>query len=380
MTQVPAAPILGANPLLNVGFRIPFDRIRPEHAEPAVDTLLAATAERLERLAGAGERDFTGFMADLDTLTEQLDTVRTIVSHLDAVVTSPEWQAAKRAILPKLTEFYTRLSLHPGLWTALKAFSETQAARGLDPVQARHLRLTLDEFRREGADLPEAEKARLLEVSTRLAEITNDFSKNVLDATAAYELYAPTERLAGVPQRVLDATRRDAQERGREGHRLTLHLPTLDPLLTYADDRELRRELWLAQDALGMQEGRDNRPLVAEILRLRRERARLLGFRDFADYVLEDRMAGGGERALAFERDLEARIRPFYDRENAELEAFYREQAGGTRRLPKRGTWPTGPKSSARPNTASTRKRCVPTSPWRTCSRGCSRSPGASLA
>jgi len=328
MTQAPPAPVQSGNPLLNVGFRIPFDQIRPEHAEPAVDTLLAQTQERLETLARAGERDYADFMADLDTLTEQLDTVRVIVSHLDSVVTNPEWQAAKRAILPKVTEFYTNLSLHPGLWSALKGFTETETGRGLDPVRARHLGLTIDEFRRQGADLPEHQKARLLEVNTRLAQITNDFSKNVLDATAAFELYVPTQRLAGVPERVQEATRLDAEKQGQEGHRLTLHLPTLEPILTYADDRELRRELWLAQNSVGSQEGRDNRPLVGEILRLRREQAGLLGFRDFADYVLEDRMAGGGERALTFERDMEARVRPFYERENAELEAFYREQAG----------------------------------------------------
>ncbi|GMA16350.1 M3 family peptidase [Deinococcus metallilatus] len=333
MTQAPPAPngrqhSQSDNPLLNVGFRIPFDQIRPEHAEPAVDTLLAQTQERLERLAQAPERAYADFMADLDQLTEQLDTVGVIVSHLDSVVTSPEWQAARRAILPKVTEFYTQLSLHPGLWAALKGFAETEAGRALDPVRARHLKLTIDEFRREGADLPEAEKARLLEVNTRLAQITNDFAKNVLDATAAYELYVPAERLAGVPERVRQATRLDAEGHGQAGHRLTLHQPVAEPVLTYADDRELRRELWQAQNSVGMQPGRDNRPLVLEILKLRREQAHLLGFRDFADYVLEDRMAGGGERALAFERDLEARIRPYFERENAELEAFYREQTG----------------------------------------------------
>ncbi|WP_027461101.1 M3 family metallopeptidase [Deinococcus murrayi] len=329
MTQAPPAPVQSDNPLLNIGFRIPFDQIRPEHAESAVDTLLAQTQERVEHLARAGERAYADFMDDLDRLTEQLDTVRVIVSHLDSVVSIPEWQEAKRAILPKVTEFYTSLSLHPGLWAALKGFAETEAGRSLDPVRARHLKLTLDEFRRQGADLPEAQKARLLEVNTRLAQVTNDFAKNVLDATAAFELYVPTERLAGVPERVQEATRLDAEKHGQQGHRLTLHLPTLEPILTYADDRELRRELWLAQNAVGTGEGRDNRPLVGEILRLRREQARLLGFRDFADYVLEDRMAGSGERALAFERDLEARVRPFFERENAELDAFYREQAGG---------------------------------------------------
>ncbi|WP_412028420.1 M3 family metallopeptidase [Deinococcus yunweiensis] len=320
--------VLTQNPLLNLGFKIPFDRIRPEHAEGAVDTLLAATQEKLERLAAAPERDFAGFMDDLDTLTDQLDTVNTIVSHLDGVVTSDGWKAARKAIIPKVSEFRTMLSLHPGLWTALKAYAATPDAAALDPVQARHLKLTIDDFRRGGADLPQEGRDRLTALNTRLAGITNDFGKNVLDSTAAYELYVPTERLAGVPARVQDATRRDAQEHGQDGHRLTLHAPVYLPVLTYADDRDLRRELWEAQQQVGRQEGRDNRPLLREILALRREKAQLLGFRDFADYVLEDRMAGGGAAALKFERDLEDRTRPAFEQENAELAVYHRAQAG----------------------------------------------------
>ncbi|MFC4637259.1 M3 family metallopeptidase [Deinococcus hohokamensis] len=316
------------NPLLNVGFRIPFDQIRPEHAEEAVDTLLALTGEKLEALSGAPGRNFENFMADLDTLTEQLDTVNVLVHHLNSVMSSDEWKAAMEAIIPKTSEFYTQLSLHPGLWQALKAFAETDAAKQLDPVRARHLKLTIDEFRRQGADLPEDKKARLLEVNTRLAQVTNTFSKNVLEATAAYELYVPAERLTGVPQRVLDATRRDAESKGKDGHRLTLHQPVITPVLTYAEDRELRRELYEAQLMVGQQEGRDNRPLVREILQLRREQAELLGFKNFADYVLQERMAGSGDNALKFERDLDARTRPAYERENADLEAYYRQKAG----------------------------------------------------
>ncbi|WP_232337736.1 M3 family metallopeptidase [Deinococcus arboris] len=330
MTQtMSAATDASSNPLLNVGFRIPFDQIRPDHAEPAVDALLTQAREKLDHLARAGERDFAGFMADLDTLTEQLDTARTIVGHLDGVVSSDEWHAAKMAILPKVSEFYTSLTLHEGLYAALAAFAQTEAGRTLDPVRARHLKLTLEEFRREGAELQGEARERLGELNTRLAQVTSEYGKNVLDATAAYELYVGPERLSGLPQRVLDATARDAAEKGKEGqHRLTQHAPTLLPVLTYADDRELRRELWQASGTLGVQSGRDNRPLIREILKLRREKAQLLGFRDFADYVLQDRMAGTGERALAFERDLEARTRPSFEQEKADLNAFYHEQMG----------------------------------------------------
>lgn len=321
-------PTQSGNPLLNIGFEIPFDQIGPEHAEPAIDTLLELTRARVEALAKSGEQGFANFMDDLDTLTVQLGAVDTIVHHLNSVVTSDEWKAAVEAVIPKTSQFYTELGLHAGLWQALKAYAATDAAKALDPVRARLLKLSVDEFRRGGADLPDDKKARLTEVNTRLAQITNEFSKNVLEGTAAYELYVPTERLAGVPERVKEATRRDAEEKGKEGHRLTLHAPVLVPLLTYAQDRELRRELWQANSRLGREEGRDNRPLVREILQLRRERAALLGFQNFADLVLEDRMAQRGSTALKFEHDLEAKTRPAFERENAELDDFYRSKAG----------------------------------------------------
>ncbi|GHG06972.1 oligopeptidase A [Deinococcus piscis] len=316
------------NPLLDIQFQIPFDRLRPEHAQPAIDTLLDQSRAALGALAGAGERDFAGFVDELDRLTRELDTARTVVGHMDSVVATDEWRAAEEAILPGVTEFYTSLGLDAGLWQALKAYAQTPAAQHLDPVRARFLKLTMDEFRRGGADLPKDKKARLQELNAELAQVTNTFAKNVLDATAAFELYVPAERLSGVPQRVQEATRADAEERGQAGHRLTLHAPVLTPVLTYADDRELRRELWQASGLVGQQPEGDNRPLVRRILELRREKAQLLGYRNFADLVLEDRMAKTGDAALAFERDLEAKTRPAWERENAELEAFYRQQAG----------------------------------------------------
>lgn len=335
-----STPVQLANPLLNIGFKIPFDQIRPEHAESAVDTLLAATRERLEALAGAGQRDYAGFMDDLDSLTQQLDTVATIVSHLDSVVTNDEWHEAKKAVLPKLSEFQTQLYLHQGLWQALKGFAAHASAAQMSPEQRRLLNVTTDAFRRQGADLSDDKKPRLLEINQQLAELTNEYAKHVLDATSAFELYVPTERLAGVPQRVQDATRLDAEKRGKEGHRLTLHQPVLGPVMTYADDRELRRELFEAQSQVGVGEHGDNRPLVAQILKLRREKANLLGYGDFADFVLEDRMAGKGSKALDFERDMERRVRPAFERENAELDNYYRKHAGAD--APALAAWDIG--------------------------------------
>ncbi|AWN23089.1 oligopeptidase A [Deinococcus irradiatisoli] len=317
------------NPLLNLGFKIPFDQIEPRHAEEAADLLIARSREDLERLAQAPERQFEGFLRDLDVLGQQLSAVQVVVNHLNSVVSSDEWRAANEAILPKVSAFFTELGLHAGLWSALKAYQQSGEAQQLGAEWAHFLQLTVDEFRRSGADLDEAGKARLTEINVRLAELTNRYGKNVMDGIKAYELYVPAERLAGVPPRLIEATGKDAEAHGRPGlHRLTLHAPVLSPVLTYADDRSLREELSRANNLVGIGEGRDNRELLPEILRLRRERAALLGFATFADLVTADRMSGSAQAAIDFERDLEARTRPFFEQENRELLAFYRQKAG----------------------------------------------------
>ena len=117
------------NPLLDIQFQIPFDRLKPEHAQPAIETLLDQSRAALEQLAQAETRDFAGFMDDLDRLTRELDTARTVVGHMDSVAATDEWRAAEQAILPGVTEFYTSLGLDAGLWQALKAYAETPAAR-----------------------------------------------------------------------------------------------------------------------------------------------------------------------------------------------------------------------------------------------------------
>jgi oligopeptidase A len=330
MTQVQDAaqqPQASRNPLLNPQFLIAFDQVRPEHVAPAIDQLIAEAREGLERLAQAPENGFQNFLTDFDTFTAQLSTASTVVVHLDSVVSDDAWRAAKNEMLPKISAFYTDLGMHAGLYAALKAYAATDEGEALDAVRARALKLTLDDFRREGAELPEDQQARLKALNIGLSEVTSQYGSNVMDGISAYSLHVAGERLVGVPERVKQATLQVGGE--HDGlHRLTLHMPTFLPVLTYGEDRALREELYRAQAAVGTAEGGDNRLLVPRILALRQEKAGLLGYRNYADYLLEDRMAGSGERAMDFEEDLTRRTRPAFKRENAELEAFYREQAG----------------------------------------------------
>ena len=193
--------------------------------------------------------------------------------------------------------------------------------------RSRFLKVSLDAFRRGGAELPESKQQRLRALNIELGEITSQYGSNSMDGVSSYELFVGQGRLAGVPERVQRATLVQGGDHAML-HRLTLHMPTYLPVIEHADDRALREELYRAYNGVGVGEGRDNRPLLPRILALRHEKAELLGYGNYADFLLEDRMAGSGERATQFEEDLTARTRPAFEREHAELEAFYHAQAG----------------------------------------------------
>ncbi len=159
-----------------------------------------------------------------------------------------------------------------------------------------------------------------------LTEATTKFAEHVLDATNAFELLiTEEEKLAGLPPSARTAARESAKSKGKEGWRLTLQAPSLVAALTYLDDRAIRQQLWEASNRRGTKEPFDNRGLLQEILRLRREKAQLLGYRDFADLVLEERMARSGAQAQAFVEDLRKKTEPFFERENESLRALGQE-------------------------------------------------------
>ncbi len=197
----------------------------------------------------------------------------------------------------------------------------------LEPVHRRFLKKTVSGFRRAGADLNAADKARLEELDVALTKATTKFSENVLDATNAFERIITDEgELAGLPESALEAARESAKGKGREGWRLTLQGPSYTAAMTYLDNREIRRDLWFASNLRAAVDGPlDNRPLIAEILRLRRAKAELLGYRDFADFVLDERMAHTGQRAQEFLEGLAAKTLPYFARENLSLAEKGRE-------------------------------------------------------
>ncbi|MDI1443451.1 M3 family metallopeptidase [Polyangium sp. 6x1] len=318
------------NPLLDLGYDIPFDRIRGEHVEPAVKELVAEARARLDALAAEqGPRTFENTITALERATEQLDFVMGVVGHLESVATTPELRAAYSAVQPEVSEFFSSIALSEPVWNALKAYAATDEAKALTGTRKRLLEKTIADFKRSGADLDPDGKKRLAEIDVELAQLTLRYGQNVLDSTNAFELViGEREALSGLPEGAVLAAKASAEAKGLAGYRFTMQAPSYLPVMTYLDDRSVRERMYRAYATRATEGPWDNRPLVQRILVLRREKARLLGFDSFADLVLEDRMAKSGHAARRFVQTLRDKTQAHFDRENADLAAFRKEIEG----------------------------------------------------
>jgi oligopeptidase A len=330
------------NPLLALGDEIPFDRIRGEHVEPAVNALLVEARARLEALGkDSGPRTYASTMDALEGVTERLDFVMGVVGHLESVATTPTLRAAYNAVQPAVSELFSSIALSDDVWKALKAFAETTEAKALTGAKRRFVDKTVADFRRSGADLDPEGKKRLSAIDVELATLTLRYGQNVLDATNAFEIVVDDAgRLAGLPESAVAAARAGAESKGLAGYRFTLQAPSYIPALTYLDDGKLREALYRAFSTRATVGELDNRPIVKRIVELRREKAKLLGFATFADLVLEDRMAKSGHAARRFIETLREKAAHFFQREIAELEAFRRDLEGSS--APALSPWDVG--------------------------------------
>jgi len=312
------------NPLLEEKFRIPFDQILVEHVEPAITGLLArARAELNELIETPGPRTWENTMEPLDHLADPLDYAFGVVRHLESVATTPELRAAFNKVQPEVSAFFSSLPLNDALWQRVKTYSQTEEARNLTGTRKRFLVKTVDNFRRHGAELDPAGKKRLEEMDVELTALTTKFGENVLDSTNEWEMLIEDQKfLAGLPPSAVEAARASAESKGRAGWRFTLQGPSYLALMTYLDDPGIRRDTYLAQTTRAASGEHDNRPVLARILELRRAKAVLLGFADFADFVLVDRMAQTGAHAEEFLTGLKEKTEAAFERENRELEAF----------------------------------------------------------
>lgn len=322
------------NPFLDRSFSIRWSQLTAAQVVPAVELALAQANQALDRITAreTAEANYANTFRALEEATDLLNETWAKVMHLTSVADSPALRDAHNAVLPQVTAFFARVPLNPELWLRLKTAAAHPSATALQGEHRRFLTETMADFRQQGADLPADKKSRLEAVQGELARLTQKFSENVLDATNAWELFVTDpNRLRGLPTRAREAARQSALKKGQGTEaapvwRFTLHAPSQEPVMLYAEDATLRREIWSAAASVGAQAPHENQPLIQRILALRQEKAALLGQPHFADLVLERRMAKSGAAALAFVEDLHRRVTIAFQRECRELEVFKAEQ------------------------------------------------------
>ncbi|GEK47803.1 oligopeptidase A [Bisbaumannia pacifica] len=325
------------NPLLETHELPPFGQILPDHVVPAIEELLSENREAIERLVVRAEQEpptWESLAAPLESLNDRLSQAWSPVSHLNATMNSEALREAYQACLAQLSDYSTWLGQHEGLFRAYQALKDSPAFTRLDQAQQRSIDNSLRDFRLAGVDLPPAQKQRYGEIQSRLSELSNRFSNQVLDATQAWhKSLSDAAALSGLPDSALETLRANAETKGEAGYRITLDFPSFYPVISYADDRALRQEVYTAYvtraSDQGPQAGQfDNAAVIEETLALRQELAELLGFATYADYSLATKMAESPRQVLDFLDDLARRAVPQAREEFDELAAYARDELG----------------------------------------------------
>ncbi len=355
------------NPLLDFSGLPRFAEVRPEHVAPAVEHLLQHNREVVEKLlADSAVPTWDNFALPLDDANEQVSRAWGQVSHLNAVMNSPELREAYNANLPKITQYYAELGQNQALYAKYKALRASPGFVQLSATRKKIIENELRDFRLSGAELPEDKKERFLEIQEEMSTLCSRFSDNILDATNDFTLLVENNaELTGIPPDDLQAAAEAAQAAGKNGWLFTLKAPSYMPVMQYADNRVLREKMYEAYSKRASEFGQsdqpqgvgrgckaadtsasqstsqqtacgadteatttlwDNTPLIMQILKLRAEEAQLLGYANYAELSLASKMANTPQQILEFLRELAQRARPHAQNDLAELRDFARTQ------------------------------------------------------
>ncbi|MBP6617463.1 MAG: M3 family metallopeptidase [Burkholderiaceae bacterium] len=319
------------NPLLAITDLPAFDRIAPEHVAPAVDALLADAEQALETVTAPDfPADWTAISRVLDVSTDRFGRAWGAVSHLNSVADTSALRAAYNEALPRVTEFWTRLGADERLYAKYKAIDP--ATLNTEQRQAHHN--AVRNFVLSGAELTGVAKERFARIQERMAELSQKFSENALDATDAFAYYASAEELEGVPDDVQQTAAAAAQADGKPGFKLTLKMPCYLPVMQFAHSSALRQTMYRAYVTRASEQAPqdqlvyDNSALVLEILALRKEEANLLGYANFGEVSVVPKMAQSPAEVVKFLRDLAHKARPYAEKDLADMRAFAATELG----------------------------------------------------
>ncbi|OEE10999.1 oligopeptidase A [Aliivibrio fischeri] len=324
-----------SNPLLTFTDLPPFSQIKPEHIQSAVEQAIADCRAKIEEvLASDVTPSWESIIVPLAETDDRLSRIWSPVSHLNSVKNSEAWREAYEACLPELSEYGTWVGQHKGLYEAYKSIKESEAFASLSQAQQKTIIDELRDFDLSGIGLPADQQKRYGEISKRSSELSSNFSNNVLDATMGWSKHITDEKeLSGLPESAMAAAKAAAEAKELDGWLLTLEMPSYLPVMTYCDNKPLRKEIYEAfvtrASDRGPNAGKwDNSAIMEEELQLRHEIARLLGFGSYSDKSLATKMAESPTQVLGFLNDLATKAKPQGEREVEELKAFVKEEFG----------------------------------------------------
>lgn len=303
----------------------PFSDIKNEDYLPAFKELIQKSEEEVDAIVNNTEAPtFENVIEALAYSGEQLDVVSNIFFNLNSAETSDELQHIAQEVSPILTEYSSKISQNEALFNKIKKVYDEKAKYNLNGEQEMLLNETYKGFVRSGALLNEEEKEKLKKISMDLSLKSLQFGQNVLASTNAYFKHITNkEDLAGIPEAIIEQYAEEAKERNLEGWVVTLQYPSYIPFMTYAENRELRKELALANGKKSFDSGEyDNQNLIKELLNLKQQKAVLLGYKNYADYVLEERMAKSPVKVFDFLNELLTKAKPYADKEIEELKSI----------------------------------------------------------
>ncbi|MGR9051138.1 MAG: oligopeptidase A [Gammaproteobacteria bacterium] len=323
------------NPLLSDSQLPRFSEIKPEHIEPAIDTLLAEARTIVEKqLHATTSYTWSNLIEPIEAAEDRINKAWSPVSHLNSVMNNDDWRAAYNACLPKLSEFSTEMGQNKALFKAYCAIADSEEYALFDQAQKKIIDNALRDFRLSGIDLNDKDRERFKDISRSLTRLASQFEENLMDATHAWsKLINDIEELAGLPESALQQARQSAENEGRDGWMITLQFPSYLAVMTYADNRELRREHYEAfvtrASDCGPHAGQwDNSLIMEEILAMRHEKARLLGYDNYAELSLATKMAEDPHQVIGFLEDLADKSWRQARRDLAELRAFADSEHG----------------------------------------------------
>ena len=327
-TTTPAQAPLQSNPLLDFVSPARFDEVKAEHIEPAMDGLIQAAQAALGHvLTPDFKADWDSIELHLDVPVERLSRAWGMINHLNAVMDSAAFRLAYNQVLPKVTEFWTQLGSNEELFKKYACVS-TDA---LHPHAHQALKLALRNFILGGAQLKGEDQVQYAQVQEQLAQLTQKFSENVLDATDAWFYLATRSELDGLPEDVIQAAHESALAQGQDGYRMSLKMPCYLPVMQYAQNPQLRHKLYQAYQTRASDQAEtsalvfDNTTVMQEILRLRHQESQLLGFEHFAALSLEPKMAQSASEVIDFLQTLARRAKPHALQDLADLKTYAKE-------------------------------------------------------